>query len=58
MQVENLKAALVKLEAKLAEARMTSELLMARHRRARVLSRATEARASTAVATLQPPSAV
>src|SRR5438874_5920133 len=34
-QVENLKTALRKLEAKLAEARAKSDLLLARHRRAR-----------------------
>jgi phage shock protein A len=44
-QVESLKSALTKLEAKLTEARAKSELLMTRHRRARVLTRATEARA-------------
>jgi phage shock protein A len=48
LQVENLKAALLNLEAKLAEARTRSELLMARDRRARAVSRATQARAAAA----------
>jgi phage shock protein A len=43
-QVENLKSALQKLEQKLAEAQAKSELLLAQHRRARALSRATDAR--------------
>jgi phage shock protein A len=43
-QVENLKNALRKLEQKLAEARAKSDLLMAQHRRARTLGRATDAR--------------
>jgi phage shock protein A len=43
-QVENLKTALHKLELKLAEARSKSDVLIAQHRRARALSRATEAR--------------
>lgn len=47
-QVENLKSALLKLEAKLAEARTKSEMLLARHRRARALSRATDTRAAAA----------
>jgi phage shock protein A len=43
-QVENLKAALRKLELKLAEAKSKSDVLIAQHRRARALSRATDAR--------------
>lgn len=43
VQVENLKAALSKLEGKLAEARGKSELLLARHRRARASGTAGEA---------------
>ena len=43
-QVENLKSALRKLEQKLAEAQAKSDLLIARHRRARVLDRAGDAR--------------
>ena len=45
-QVERLKTALTKLEGKLAEARTKSDVLTARRRRARALSRATEARAA------------
>jgi phage shock protein A len=43
-QVEQLKAALRKLEQKLIEAQAKSDLLMSQHRRARALSRATDAR--------------
>jgi len=43
VQVENLKSALRKLEAKLAEAQSKAELLLAQHRRARAVDRATEA---------------
>src|SRR5262247_2595958 len=43
-QVENLKTALQKLEQKLSEANAKSELLLAKHRRSRALSRASEAR--------------
>jgi phage shock protein A len=43
-QVENLKTALHKLELKLAEARSKSDVLIAQHRRARALNRASEAR--------------
>ena len=43
-QVENLKTALRKLELKLAEARSKSDVLIAQHRRARALSKASEAR--------------
>jgi phage shock protein A len=43
VQVENLKAALSKLEQKLAEAQSKSDLLMAQHRRSRASSRASEA---------------
>jgi phage shock protein A len=42
-QVENLKTALRKLELKLAEARSKADLLVAQHRRARALSKASEA---------------
>jgi phage shock protein A len=43
VQVENLKSALRKLEQKLAEAQSKSDLLLARHRRARAGSRASDA---------------
>lgn len=43
MQVENLKAALRQLEQKLAEATAKADLLAARQRRARAVSRATDA---------------
>jgi len=43
-QVENLKSALRKLEQKLAEAQAKSDLLIAQHRRARVLNKAGDAR--------------
>jgi phage shock protein A len=43
-QVENLKTALRKLEMKLGEAQSKSDVLMAQHRRARALSRASDAR--------------
>ncbi|HUS06383.1 MAG TPA: PspA/IM30 family protein [Bryobacteraceae bacterium] len=43
VQVENLKSALRKLEQKLAEAQAKCELLVAQHRRARALERATDA---------------
>jgi phage shock protein A len=39
-QVENLKSALLKLQQKLEEARSKSELLLAKHRRSRALSKA------------------
>jgi phage shock protein A len=42
-QVENLKAALKKLDTKLAEAQAKSELLIAQHRRARAMNRAGDA---------------
>jgi phage shock protein A len=42
-QVATLKSALGKLEQKLAEAQAKSEMLMAQHRRARALGRATDA---------------
>lgn len=42
-QVENLKTALRKLELKLAEAQNKSDVLIAQHRRARALERASEA---------------
>lgn len=43
-QVETLKSALLKLEMKLQEAQNKSDVLMAQHRRARALSKATDAR--------------
>jgi phage shock protein A len=43
-QVETLKAALGKLEQKLAEARSKRDLLIAQHRRSRALTKASEAR--------------
>ncbi len=43
VQVENLKAALKKLEAKLAEAQSKVTLLVAQHRRARAIEKASEA---------------
>jgi phage shock protein A len=42
-EVENLKAALHKLEQKLAEAQSKSDLLLAQHRRSRALSKASDA---------------
>lgn len=45
-QVENLKIALRKLEMKLTEAQSKSDVLMAQHRRARALTRASDARLS------------
>ena len=45
-QVEHLKTALRRLDLKLAEAKSKSDVLIAQHRRARALSRATEARAA------------
>src|SRR5258706_7115757 len=47
-QVENLKAALHKLEGKLVEAESKSDLLIARHRRARVSKSASEAKLAIA----------
>jgi phage shock protein A len=44
VQVDNLKSAFNKLEQKLAEAQSKSELLIAQHRRARAVSKASEAR--------------
>jgi phage shock protein A len=44
VQVEELKTALSKLEQKLAEAQAKADLLMARHRRSRVLEKAVDAR--------------
>jgi phage shock protein A len=56
LQVETLKSALHKLEQKLQEAHSKSDLLMAQHRRARALSKASDARmvmgGGTAVAAL------
>ena len=43
-QVENLKTALHQLELKLAEAQAKSDLLIAQHRRAKALGKATDAR--------------
>lgn len=43
VQVENLKSALRKLEQKLAEAQSKSDLLLARHRRARAATKAIDA---------------
>ena len=45
-EVENLRQALHKLDQKLAEAEAKSDLLIAQHRRARALSRASDARAA------------
>ena len=45
-QVENLKAALMKLQQKLAEAESKSDVLIAQHRRARALGKATDAGAA------------
>jgi phage shock protein A len=42
-QVENLKSALLKLQSKLAEAQSKSDVLVAQHRRARAMNKATEA---------------
>jgi phage shock protein A len=47
-QVENLKSALRKLEQKLVEAQAKGEVLAAQHRRARALSRATDAKVAVA----------
>ena len=46
VQVENLKSALQKLDQKLAEAEAKSELMLARHRRARALNKASDAQAA------------
>ena len=43
IEVDNLKSALHKLEQKLAEAESKSEMLIAKHRRARMLARASDA---------------
>jgi len=43
VQVENLKSALSRLQQKLAEAEAKSDMLIAQHRRARALGKATEA---------------
>jgi phage shock protein A len=45
-QVENLKSALSKLEQKLAEAQNKCDLLIAQHRRARALGKASDARSN------------
>ena len=42
-QVENLKSALLRLQQKMAEAESKSDMLIAQHRRARALGKATEA---------------
>jgi phage shock protein A len=47
-QVENLKSALRKLEQKLAEANAKADLLIAQHRRARAVSRASDAHSGMA----------
>jgi phage shock protein A len=47
-EVENLRQALHKLEQKLVEAEAKSDMLIAQHRRARALSRASDARMATA----------
>jgi len=47
LQVENLKSALEKLEQKLAEAQAKKDLLIARHRRARAATKATDAQFAT-----------
>jgi phage shock protein A len=44
IEVENLRTALGKLEQKLSEAESKSEMLIAQHRRAKVLSRSSDAR--------------
>jgi len=44
IEVENLRSALSKLEQKLSEAESKSEMLIAQHRRAKVLSRSSDAR--------------
>lgn len=49
-QVENLKSALAKLDQKLAEAQAKSEVLIARHRRSRVLVKAGRAQVETEAA--------
>ncbi len=46
VQVENLKTALSKLEQKLAEAQSKCDLLIAQHRRARALGKASDARST------------
>src|SRR6185295_18361424 len=43
-QVENLRSAMRKLDQKLTEAQAKSELLIAKHRRSRALTKASEAR--------------
>jgi phage shock protein A len=50
VQVENLKAALRKLEQKMAEAQSKSEMLIHQHRRARALNKAGDARVAMGVA--------
>ena len=55
VQVDNLKSGLHKLDGKLAEARAKSELLIAKHRRARAAMNAADAQPnSTAIATPRP----
>ena len=48
VQVDNLKAAFGKLEAKMAEARSKADVLTARHRRSRVMTSAADARLGSA----------
>ena len=43
VQVENLKSALLRLQQKMAEAESKSDMMIAQHRRARALGKATEA---------------
>ena len=47
-QVENLRSAMKKLEQKLVEAQAKSELLIAKHRRSRALTKASQARIAAA----------
>jgi phage shock protein A len=50
VQVENLKSALRKLEQKLAEAQVKSDVLIAEHRRARTMNKAGDARLAAGTA--------
>ena len=49
-QVENLKSALRQLEQKLTEAQAKADLLIAQHRRARAVGKASDARSAWAMA--------
>ncbi|MSP36936.1 MAG: PspA/IM30 family protein [Deltaproteobacteria bacterium] len=51
IEVENLKSALHKLDQKLAEAQSKSEVLIAQHRRARAVAKASDAKSAIAVGT-------